>query len=81
MRTAAWLVMAVMTNPSCRGACGPPALRGRGEAAGGRRQRLALQNAASIAALVLTTDCMIANAPQPPAAAGPGMPGGLAPEY
>jgi len=27
--------------------------------------RLALQNAASIAALVLTTDCMIANAPKP----------------
>jgi chaperonin GroEL len=27
--------------------------------------RLALQNAGSIAALVLTTDCMIANAPKP----------------
>jgi len=31
--------------------------------------RLALQNAASIAGLVLTTDCMIANAPPKPAAA------------
>jgi chaperonin GroEL len=36
--------------------------------------RLALQNAGSIAALILTTDCMIANAPQPPAA-GSGMAG------
>ena len=43
--------------------------------------RLALQNAASIAALVLTTDCMIANAPPPQAAAGTGLPGGLTPEY
>jgi chaperonin GroEL len=37
--------------------------------------RLALQNAASIAALVLTTDCMIAQAPRPKAGAehaGPG---------
>jgi len=31
--------------------------------------RLALQNAGSIAALVLSTDCMIANAPEPQAAA------------
>jgi chaperonin GroEL len=31
--------------------------------------RLALQNAASIAGLVLTTDCMVANAPKRPAAA------------
>jgi len=30
--------------------------------------RLALQNAASIASLVLTTDCMVANAPKKPAA-------------
>ena len=37
--------------------------------------RLALQNAASIAALVLTTDCMIAQLPARPAAQGPG--GGL----
>ena len=39
--------------------------------------RLALQNAASIASLILTTDCMVANAPSKPAAAmpeaGPGM--------
>jgi chaperonin GroEL len=35
--------------------------------------RLALQNAASIAALILTTDCMIANAP-PPKTAGGAMP-------
>jgi len=44
--------------------------------------RLALQNAASIAALVLTTDCMIANAPRPagaPAAGPAGLGGG--PEY
>ena len=34
--------------------------------------RLALQNAASIAALILTTDCMIATAPPPkPTARGP----------
>jgi len=39
--------------------------------------RLALHNAGSIAALILTTDCMIANAPQPKAAALPG--GGEAP--
>ena len=31
--------------------------------------RLALQNAASIASLVLTTDCMVANAPKKPAPA------------
>jgi chaperonin GroEL len=40
--------------------------------------RLALQNAGSIASLILTTDCLIANAPQPKQAAGavmPGMPG------
>jgi chaperonin GroEL len=34
--------------------------------------RLALQNAASIAGLVLTTDCMIANAPKREARAEPG---------
>jgi chaperonin GroEL len=34
--------------------------------------RLALQNAASIAALILTTDCMIANAPAPRAAGASG---------
>jgi chaperonin GroEL len=42
--------------------------------------RLALQNAASIASLILTTDCMIANAPRPANAAGSGMPPG-GPEY
>jgi chaperonin GroEL len=41
--------------------------------------RLALQNAGSIAALILTTDCLIANAPQA-APSVPGLPGG-APEY
>jgi len=41
--------------------------------------RLALQNAASIAALVLTTDCLIAEAPKPNAAAAP-MGAGFAPE-
>jgi len=36
--------------------------------------RLALQNAGSIAALILTTDCLIANAPKPASAAGQGPP-------
>jgi chaperonin GroEL len=35
--------------------------------------RVALQNAASIASLVLTTDCMIAEIPQKPTVAMPGM--------
>jgi chaperonin GroEL len=43
--------------------------------------RLALQNAASIAALILTTDCLIANAPAPSATGQPGMPGGPGPEF
>lgn len=43
--------------------------------------RLALQNAASIAALILTTDCLIANAPTPKAGAAAGMAGGVAPEF
>ncbi len=43
--------------------------------------RLALQNAASIAALILTTDCLIANAPAPKAGAAAGMAGGVAPEF
>ena len=42
--------------------------------------RLALQNAGSIAALVLTTDCMIANAPAPRSDHGPGLPGQALPE-
>jgi chaperonin GroEL len=36
--------------------------------------RAALQNAASIAALVLTTECLVADKPEPPSAA---MPGGM----
>jgi chaperonin GroEL len=35
--------------------------------------RSALQNAASIAGLILTTDCMIALAPKAPGSATPGM--------
>jgi chaperonin GroEL len=35
--------------------------------------RSALQNAASIAGLILTTDCMIAQAPNPAPPAAPGM--------
>ncbi len=42
--------------------------------------RLALQNAASIASLILTTDCMIANAPKPKQPSGIG-PGGEAPDF
>jgi chaperonin GroEL len=38
--------------------------------------RLALQNAASIASLILTTDCMIASIPKPPANEPPLSPGG-----
>jgi chaperonin GroEL len=43
--------------------------------------RLALQNAGSIASLILTTDCLIANAPTPKGAAAPGMPPGTGPEF
>lgn len=43
--------------------------------------RLALQNAVSIAALVLTTDCMIADAPRPAASPMPGTPGGAGAEF
>lgn len=45
-----------------------------------RVTRLALQNAGSIAALVLTTDGMIANAPQPASRAGPGRVGAALPD-
>jgi chaperonin GroEL len=40
--------------------------------------RAALQNAASIAALVITTECLVADKPEktPAASAGGGMPGG-----
>jgi chaperonin GroEL len=43
--------------------------------------RLALQNAGSIAGLILTTDCLIANAPAPKPAAGPGAMGAEGPEF
>jgi chaperonin GroEL len=43
--------------------------------------RLALQNAGSIASLILTTDCLIANAPQPKAAAGQGSASSMGPEF
>jgi chaperonin GroEL len=44
--------------------------------------RLALQNAASIASLILTTDCLIANAPKPKAGVSPGLgAGGEPPEF
>ena len=38
--------------------------------------RSALQNAASIAALFLTTEAVVADKPEPPAAMPGGMPGG-----
>ena len=38
--------------------------------------RAALQNAASIAAMVLTTEALVADKPEPPSPAGGGMPGG-----
>jgi chaperonin GroEL len=43
--------------------------------------RLALQNAGSIASLVLTTDCMIANAPAPRNNPEPGLPGPALPDF
>jgi len=43
--------------------------------------RLALQNAASIAGLILTTDCLIANAPAPNAPALPGGAPGMQAEF
>ncbi len=43
--------------------------------------RLALQNAGSIAALILTIDCLIAKAPPPKTTSLPGMPGSEAPEF
>jgi chaperonin GroEL len=43
--------------------------------------RLALQNAASIASLILTTDCMIATAPKPPTEGGALNPEGGAPLF
>ena len=38
------------------------------------RSRTALQNAASVASLLLTTECMVADAPKDEAGAGGGMP-------
>jgi chaperonin GroEL len=43
--------------------------------------RLALQNAASIAGLILTTDCMIANAPAPSPATQFNSPAAVGPEF
>jgi chaperonin GroEL len=43
--------------------------------------RLALQNAGSIASLILTTDCMIANAPQPKQSAAAALQGAPGPEF
>ena len=39
--------------------------------------RLALENAASISALLLTTECVVAEEPEPEGAAAPPMPGGM----
>ena len=39
--------------------------------------RTALQNAASVAGLMLTTECMVAEMPKEDAPAGGGMPGGM----
>ena len=39
--------------------------------------RAALQNAASIAAMVITTECLVADKPEPPAPAPGGPPGGM----
>ncbi len=38
--------------------------------------RIALENAASIAGMLLTTECVVADKPEPKAAAAPAMPGG-----
>jgi chaperonin GroEL len=39
--------------------------------------RSALQNAASIAGMVLTTECIVVDKPDPKEAAGAGAPGGM----
>ena len=39
--------------------------------------RVALENAASIASMLLTTECVIADKPEPKSAAAPAMPGGM----
>jgi chaperonin GroEL len=38
--------------------------------------RVALENAASIASMLLTTECVVADKPEPKSAAAPAMPGG-----
>ena len=38
--------------------------------------RIALENAASIAGMLLTTECVIADKPEPKSSAAPAMPGG-----
>jgi chaperonin GroEL (HSP60 family) len=45
--------------------------------------RIALENAASIASMLLTTECVIADKPEPKSAAGApgGMPGGMGMDY
>lgn len=44
--------------------------------------RVALENAASIASMLLTTECVIADKPEPKSAAAPGgMPGGMGMDY
>lgn len=43
--------------------------------------RVALENAASIAGMLLTTECVIADKPEPKAAAAPAMPGGMGMDY
>jgi len=40
-------------------------------------ERVALQNAVSSAAMLLTTECVIADTPTPDAPAAPAMPGGM----
>ena len=42
--------------------------------------RSALENASSVAAMVLTTESLVADEPEPPAAA-PAMPGGMGDMY
>ena len=43
--------------------------------------RVALENAASIAGMLLTTECVIADKPEPKSAAAPAMPGGMGMDY
>jgi chaperonin GroEL len=38
--------------------------------------RVALENAASIASMLLTTECVVADKPEPKSSAAPAMPGG-----